>query len=173
MITNPTIETLLARRSVRAYKPEQITDEERDTILNVGVWSPTGMNNQSTRFIVVQSPEMRAKLFDAAGAFPNRGGNPFYDAPTIVLIFADQSACTPFQDRCIAAVNMQNAAASLGVASCWINCAKDLFSTEAGKALHQELCLEAGLEPVCAVILGYAAESPAPKPRTEGRVRCV
>ena len=62
MITNPTIETLLARRSVRAYKPEQITDEERDTILNVGVWSPTGMNNQSTRFIVVQSPEMRAKL---------------------------------------------------------------------------------------------------------------
>ena len=89
------------------------------------------------------------------------------------LIFADQSACTPFQDGCIAAVNMQNAAASLGVASCWINCAKELFSTEAGKALHQELCLEAGLEPVCAVILGYAAESPAPKPRTEGRVRCV
>lgn len=168
---NETIQTLLERRSVRAYQSKQITDEERDAILNVAIWSPTGCNLQTTRFAVIQNPELRARLFHAAETFPNRGGNPFYDAPTIVVVFVDvKTAVTPIPDGSIAAVNMQNAAASLGVASCWINCAKELFATDEGKSLKQELLADDHFEPVCAVILGYAAETPAPKPRNDGRI---
>lgn len=169
-MTNQTIETLLARRSVRKYRPEQITGEELDTILNVGIWSPTGMNMQSTRFVVIQKPEVRERLFKAAQKFPNRGGNPFYDAPTIVVVFADQNACTPVQDASIAMVNMENAAASIGVSSCWINCVGELFATEAGRALKAELLPGDQYRAVAAIILGYGDEKPAPKPRNEGRI---
>ncbi len=167
MKTNPVIETLLGRRSVRAYEPRQISDEERDAILNVALWSPTGMNSQSTRFVAVQSEEMRRKLFALCE------GDPFYSAPTIVLVFADKAACTPMQDASIAAINMQNAAASLGVDSCWINCVGELFATEKGKELKKEILPEERFAAMCSVVLGYGKEKPAPKTRNEGRIKGV
>ena len=43
---NAVIEALKTRRSVRAYKPEQITDEELETVLEAGTWAPTAMGFQ-------------------------------------------------------------------------------------------------------------------------------
>ena len=39
-------EKLLQRRSVRKYKPEQITDELLDAVLEAGLYAPTAKNNQ-------------------------------------------------------------------------------------------------------------------------------
>ena len=45
------------RRSVKEYKPEQITDEELMAVLNAGMNAPSGGNKQSPVFIAVQNPE--------------------------------------------------------------------------------------------------------------------
>ena len=38
---NESIKTLLTRRSVRKYKPEHITEEEMEIILEAGKYAPT------------------------------------------------------------------------------------------------------------------------------------
>ena len=40
---NAVITALIQRRSIRAYRPEQITDDELRTVLEAGTWAPTGM----------------------------------------------------------------------------------------------------------------------------------
>ena len=62
MITNETLETLRNRRSCKAYKPEQIKEDELDTILDAGTWAPTGMGKQSPIMIAVQDKEDIAEL---------------------------------------------------------------------------------------------------------------
>ena len=48
-MTNETLHTLETRRSCRAYKPEQITKEEREAVLRAGTFAPSAMNRQSAK----------------------------------------------------------------------------------------------------------------------------
>ncbi len=53
---NAVITALAQRRSVRAYKPDQITDDELKTGLEAGTWAPTGMGRQDPCILAVQNP---------------------------------------------------------------------------------------------------------------------
>ena len=46
-MTNETLETIKSRRSCRAYKPEQITDEELNAVLEAGTYAASAMGRQS------------------------------------------------------------------------------------------------------------------------------
>ena len=62
--------------------------------------------------------------------------------------------------------NLMNAAADLGVASCWIHRAKEEFEGEEGKAILKKLGIEGNYEGIGNLILGYAAKpagQPAPR----------
>lgn len=166
---NETIRILLSRRSIRAYQPDPVPQDKLEIVLEAGVWAPSGMNMQSVRLVALTAAE-RDKLVQLAEEFPNRGGNPFYGAPVIVIAFADKTALTPVQDASLAIGNMANAAASLGIASCWINCVKDILQTSAGRMLKKSWLPEERFEAVGSLALGYAAETPAPKPRLDGRI---
>ena len=45
---------LLERRSIRAYKPEQISEDELQSVLKAGLLAPSAMNRQPTAMLVVQ-----------------------------------------------------------------------------------------------------------------------
>ena len=47
--------------------------------------------------------------------------NPYYDAPTYVLVFAPSLANNPVQDGSCVLENMMLAAHALGLGSCWIH----------------------------------------------------
>ena len=46
-------EILKNRRSIRKYKPQQVSDEVLDQILEVGLYTPSGMNTQNTVMVAV------------------------------------------------------------------------------------------------------------------------
>ena len=46
------------RRSVRAYKDEPVSKEQIETVLEAGVWAPTGMNRQPWKFIVIENKQL-------------------------------------------------------------------------------------------------------------------
>ncbi|MFR9068456.1 MAG: nitroreductase family protein [Faecalibacterium prausnitzii] len=48
------LETIKSRRSCRAYKPEQITDEELNAVLEAGTYAASAMGRQSAKIVVVQ-----------------------------------------------------------------------------------------------------------------------
>lgn len=165
-------EALKGRRSVRGYKDEQIKDEELNAILEAGEYAATGMGKQSPIMIVVQDKETISKLSKMnAKIMGNENVDPFYGAPTVVIVLADKNRPTCVEDGSLVIGNLMNAAYGLGVGSCWIHRAKEEFESEEGKALLKKLGIEGDYEGIGHCVLGYRAdEKPVPAPRKENRV---
>ena len=172
---NPTIEALKSRRSCRSYKPEQITDEELRQVLEAGMNAPTAKDWQSPIIVAVQNKETIAQLSKMnAAIFGNPDMDPFYGAPTVLVVLADRSRGTYLYDGCCVMDNLLNAADALGLGSCWIHRAKEEFDSDEGKALLRKWGIEGDYEGIAHCILGYRAqEKPAPSPRKEHYVYYV
>jgi nitroreductase len=171
---NETMATLLNRRSIRAFKPEQITDEELDAVLEAGKFAPSGANQQAALLIVVQEAAARATITRMNQAVNGSADDPYYGAPTIILVLADPSKVTPVQDASLALGNMFNAAYSLGLGSCWVNRERQMFETDEGKALLAAWGVEGEYVGVGACVLGYpVGDHPQAAPRKDGYVVMV
>ncbi len=163
--------TLFERRSIRAYSPEQIKENELDYVLEAGLYAPTGRNFQSTIMVAVQDPDLVNKLSRMNAEIMETDSDPFYGAPTVVIVFADTDIPTHFEDGCLTLGNMLNAAYEAGLGSCWIHRARQMFQTDEGKALMKEWGISERYVGIGNCILGYAAcEAPTPSPRKEGRI---
>lgn len=55
MKTNPVIEGILGRRSVRAFQERAIPREDLEAIVACGQWAPSARNRQEWTFVVVDS----------------------------------------------------------------------------------------------------------------------
>ena len=88
-MTNETLETIKNRRSCRAYKPEQITNEELDAVLEAGTYAASAMGRQSAKIVVVQDAATRAQLTRMNAAVMGKDTDPMYGAPTILVVLAD------------------------------------------------------------------------------------
>ena len=173
---NTVIAALKSRRSIRSFKPEQITDDELKTVLEAGTWAPTGMGRQDPWIVAVQNPELLKKISRMNAAFLGVDSDPFYGAPTYVLVFGSDPAIWPnsVPDGSLVLGNMMNAAHAIGLGSCWINREREMFATDEGKALMKEFGLPDGLIGIGALALGYPAAPPRdPKPRKENYWRIV
>jgi nitroreductase len=159
---NETIKTLLERRSIRKFKPEQIREEELNAILEAGMYAPSGANQQSALFVVVQDKETIKKLSAMNAAVLQKDIDPYYNAPTVVLVFADKTKVTPVEDASVALGNMFNAAASLGIGSCWVHRARQMFETDEGRDLLRKWGAVGDYIGVGSCILGYP-DGPHPK----------
>lgn len=157
---NETIKTILSRRSVRSYQPKQITDEELNLILKAGTYAPSAMNQQSSHFTVIQNRELMDELVALGKEAIGEDRNPFYDAPTVVLVFAKKGNIAPVQDASLAIENMLLAAASLNIGSCWVHCVNRIFSTDKGKEFLKKIGIDEDYMSVGSCILGYPAVKP-------------
>lgn len=158
---------LLERRSCRSYQKKQISDAELDAILEAGTYAATAKGSQPAKLVVVQKPEDVATLERMnAAVLGNPDGKPFYGAPTVVLVLADAHAMCPVEDGSLVLGNLMNAAHALGIGSCWINRAKEMFASDEGKTLLKKWGIDGDWIGVGHCILGYVeGDLPAPKPR--------
>jgi len=152
-----TINDILARRSVREYKAEQITEEELITVLKAGMNAPTGGNKQSPIFIAVQDKDLIARLckLNAEIAGAPEGFNVFYGAPTIILVLAQKDVGNPVEDGSLAIGNMLNAAFALGLGGRWINRIRETFEMPLGKEVLELAGYDGEYIGVGSCILGY------------------
>ena len=126
---------------------------------------------QGVRLVAVRDPGTVALMSKLNGAVMGIDSDPFYGAPCVVVVLADPELYGGWvEDGALALGNMMNAAHALGLGSCWIHRAKQVFDSEEGKALLEKWGLPRHLTGIGNCILGYPEESPAPKPRLEGRI---
>ena len=170
---NNTVSDIMNRRSIRKYKPEQISREELDTVLQAGICAPTGMNRQSPLVIAVQNKEVRDRLSRMNAAVLGTDSDPFYGAPTVVVVLADANSPHAVQDGSLVMGNLMNAANAIGLGSCWINRAREVFDSDEGKALLKKWGVEGNYIGIGNCILGYPDEEREMKPRKENYVYCV
>lgn len=170
------------RRSVRAYREEQITEEELQTILEAGRNAPSGGNARTSHLIVIQNKEVLAKLRDVVEqefaqmeyredlykslrvsikASQAGGYEFFFRAPTLVVVSNRIGYGNAMADSSCVLENMMIAATALNVGSCWINQLHWLDEHAAVREFLYSLGMSEN-ETVCgALALGYPANEDA------------
>ena len=170
---NAALENLLTRRSVRKYKPDQIKPEELEAVLQAGVCAPSGKNLQTAIIVAVQDKETIAYMSKLNAKVMGVESDPFYGAPTVLVVLAEKGQRLGVQDGSLVMGNLMNSANAVGLGSCWINRAYEVFESEEGKALLKKWGIEGEYTGVGNCILGYADEEPTMKPRKENYVYYV
>ena len=172
---NTVIETILRRRTCRAYQTEQIKQEELDQILECGLCAPSAMNAQDWHFTVIQNPEVinRISCEIRDGLIPqavterykerNNGDSDFsmfYWAPTIILVsgetedkFSAVNCSLATQNICIAAESIDIGAAIIGLTAL-------LFNSPKAETFEKELGIPDGYSTYYAICLGYKNGNP-------------
>ena len=167
------LDAIKARRSCRAYTDQKVEKEKIEKIIEAGGYAPTGMNRQKTIFLDIEDEALIKRLSHLnATIMGNPNGDPFYGAKSVIVVLAANDTSTKVYDGSIAMAYMMLEADSLGVASCWVHRAKEVFSTEEGKAILKQAGIEGEYEGIGNLILGYPDESKfAAHPKSkEGRV---
>lgn len=88
------LQAMQERRSCRAYLPQQVGAEELEAVLTAGTWAPTGMGAQSPVIVAVQDKATRDTLSRLNAAVTGNDRDPFYGAPTVLVVLADKSRHT-------------------------------------------------------------------------------
>ncbi len=165
------LDMLLTRRSVRAYKPDPVPEALLEEVLRAGTYAPTGGGRQSPVLVAVTDKAARDEISRLNAAVMGRDTDPYYGAPVLVLALADPASSTWVEDASCALENMMLAAHALGLGSVWVHREREIFDSEAGKALLRAWGLPETLRGVGSIALGYASgPAPAPAPRKDGYI---
>lgn len=169
---NEVLKNIRERRSCRKYKADAVPAELIDAVVEAGLYAPSSLGEQSALIVAVSDKETRDKLSKLNARFtPKPDNDPFYGVPVVLIALARTARDAQFCDGCVMLENMMLAAQSLGLGSCWIHRAKEMYASEEGKAFLAELGVEGDVVGVGHCILGYPdGELPEAPARKKGRV---
>ena len=153
---NEVIKCLKERRSVRSYDGRPVPDDVLKEILEAGEYAASGMGRQATVMVAVRNKDLISDLSMMNAAVMGTNTDPFYGAATVIIVFADSTVHTYVEDGSLVMGNLMNAAHALGVDSCWIHRAKEVFETEEGRALMKKWGIDEKYKGIGNCILGYS-----------------
>ena len=186
-MTNPVIENIRARRSIRFYEKTAVPAEAIETILECGMLSPTALGLQSWHFTVVRDRALLDEISEANRQLMLQSGDPaeiekanepgfdnFRHAPMAIIISGDTKSKWYVADCANAATTMALTAESLGLSTCYIASFRRVLAAPQGAELLARLGLPENYDPLFALSIGYKAEEPHPrKPRKENTVNYI
>ena len=165
------LEVLKSRRAIRTYQDKMPDKDLIEKVLEAGTYAPTGMGDQSPIIVAVTNKKVRDRLSQLNAHVMGSNSDPFYGAPVVLVVLADKNHPTHLYDGALVMGNLMNAAHALGVDSCWIHRAREVFASEEGKALKAEWGVPESYVGIGHCVLGYrSGEYPKAKARKDGFV---
>lgn len=159
-LMNPVVEAILARRSVRKFTDQEISEQVLQMILRCGFHAPSEHNMQTWRFTVLKKSADIEKLKAAvrvAAEMRKVSIYGFENPQVLVLVSNDKRNPDGCQDASCAAENMMLAAGSYGIGSVWLNPLMTLRGTEPVKSLLDAYGIPENHAVWAMVAMGYAA----------------
>lgn len=174
------------RMAVRSFDEKPVEEEKLMKILEAGRWSPTAVNAQPQRILVLNTPEALAKVKEFCSYSrdekyialtkecedkENKRNNYYYGAPLVLFVAYDEEVCwkhpqsgksSGSTDATIVATHMMLEAASIGLGSVWIS----YFDEEKAK---RSLNLPEHWVPLCMLYIGYPSIDFKPNPLMSGK----
>jgi len=158
------LDAIKGRRSIRAFKSKGIPKEIVEKLIDAARWAPSAGNIQPWEFIIVRKPQIKRRLAEAALSQIF-----IEEAPVVIVVCADENSSSQgygmrgktlycLQDTAAAIHNINLAAYSFGLGTCWVGA----FREEEAKEL---LRIPLGVRPVALIPVGYPAEEPQPTSR--------
>lgn len=191
---NETMQTILHRRAIRRFDARQIDEKFLQQILQAGLYAPSAGGKQGVIFAVCQDKEVNERLgkIKRANSNPHMATaknyvskeqpsiaddpnlvNAFYDAPTVITMFAPKNFLFSVDDCAVAAENMMLAADSLGIGSCYIGQGWTAFADSYGQEILRKWEIRTDYYAVMQLLLGYPREDdkhPVAKLRRNDRI---
>lgn len=176
LIMNETMQTILHRRAIRRFDERQIEEGLLQQILQAGLYAPSAGGKQGVIFAVCQDKDVNERLgkIKRANANPHMATaknyvskeqpsiaddpkltNAFYDAPTVITMFAPKNFLFSADDCAVAAENMMLAADSLGIGSCYIGQGWTAFADSYGQEILRKWEIHTDYYAVMQLLLGY------------------
>ncbi|MFA9437029.1 MAG: nitroreductase family protein [Candidatus Bathyarchaeota archaeon] len=153
------LDAILARRSIRKYTSELVTDEDIKKLLEAAMAAPTGGNRKPWHFIIIKERETLDRL-----AVRHPYGKMLTEAPLCIAVCGDPSL-TPLprnfipQDCSAATMNILHAAVALGLGAVWIGLALDEHYDMARSLLG----IPEDIVPHNLIAIGHPAEQKEPR----------
>jgi len=168
---NEAIKNMKERRSVRSFKTDIPDKATIDAIIDAGLRAPSGKNMQSAIIVAVTNKEIRDKLSQANAAILGSNKDPFYGAPAVLVVLSKRDFPTYVYDGALVMGNLMLAAHSLGVASCWIHRAREVFEMPEWRNWLRSIGVDDVYEGIGNCVIGYLdGEYPTEKEIRDGRV---
>ncbi|MCD8066016.1 MAG: nitroreductase family protein [Oscillospiraceae bacterium] len=157
------METIMHRRAIRRFDSRQIEEAALQEILQAGLYAPSAGGKQGVILVVCQDKEVNERLgrIKRANSNPHMATdtsyvskeqpsiaddpnikNAFYDAPTVITMFAPKNFLFSAEDCAVAAENMMLAADSLGIGSCYLGQGWPAFADPYGLFMDAQTCLK-------------------------------
>lgn len=170
------LESILSRRSTRSYQSLPVEQEKLEKILEAGRFAPSGGNNQTAHFLVIQKEDVLKKLVELVqNAFAKmevydgmyksirnsilqskKGNYVFhYNAPVLIVVANQKDYGNNMADTACAVENMMLEANELDLGSCWINQLRWLNEDPTLVAYLKELGMQTDERVYASVAIGY------------------
>ena len=152
-------DAIVARRSVRNFKPDPVSDDLLKKLVNAGRLAPTGANKQPFKFLVVTEPAARDAVYKvlkwAAYIAPAGDPPPGREPTAYIIMLRDETvgAGSNQYDAGFTAENICVAAVGFGLSSC-------VLLTFNPKKITEYFSLPTDLVPQMVIALGYPGEDP-------------
>ena len=168
---NETLEIISSRRSIKGYTDTPVSREILDKIIKAGTEAASGRNLQGAIIVAVTRGDVRDRLSAANAAILGASSDPFYGAPTVLVVLANKNVRTSIYDASLVAGNIMIAAHALGVGSCWIHRAREVFEQPEWREWLASIGVEGEWEGVANMVIGYpSGDYPEKKEVKDGRV---
>ncbi|MEM2954120.1 MAG: nitroreductase family protein, partial [Candidatus Bathyarchaeia archaeon] len=147
------LEAIKGRRSIRAFKNVDVSEETVERLIDAARWAPSAGNIQPWEFIIIRKHEIKRKLAEAA-----LGQSFIEEAPVVIVVCADEVRSAQgyglrgktlycIQDTAAAIQNLHLAAYATGLGTCWVGAFRE---DEAGKVLKTP----PGIRPIAMIPVG-------------------
>lgn len=155
------IETIFARRSIRKYTDEPVSEEDIKTLLEAAMAAPSASNNRPWHFVVVTE---RGTLDGLAKAHPY--GKMLAQATLCIAVCGAPALSDFWVQGCSAATeNLLLAVAALDLGGVWLG-----VHPRVGRvaAVRQVLGIPEAIVPLNLISIGYPAEEKEPRTQYNG-----
>ena len=177
---NPTLSTIMARRSVRKYLDKPVEAAQIEQLLRAGINAPSGNNRQPWIIRVVEDQQLIQQVTEvykkenAEQVARDKGfKNMFRNAPDIICVCIPSNGSGQL-DAGMLAENMMLAAQAMGLGTCCLGGpVRFLTSNPEAKFFLNRLDIPADYQLCYILAIGYPDESPEPKPRDASKVKFI
>ncbi len=169
---NDILQAMITRRSCKSFLPDPVPQEMIDGMIEAGLYAASWMGRQMPVILAVTDPQERDLLSRLNARYDAlKRPDPFYGAPAVLCVLVPKDAPAGVEDGSLVLGNLMLAAHSLGIGSCWIHRARQVFEDPEGIALLRRAGLDETYRGVGHCVIGYPKkQNDRIPPRREGRV---
>lgn len=147
-------ELIKARRSMRKFTDEELTQEQVVTLMKAALMAPSSKRSNPWQFVVVDDKETLKKL----SLCKEQASQFIADAALAVVVTADPLASDVWiEDASIASIYLQLQAEDMGLGSCWVQVRERLAVSgiSSNEYVHEVLDLPLQLQVLSIVAIGH------------------